>query len=142
MYKENNLILTKVTGADGSVYFDRLEKDVAYSVKVMKSDYSQSSEPILLNPRIENKLTVNLVVGKGNINVYAYNKQGLALSDLTAEVYDLYTNRKLGEAQLKEGLATIYGISADKTIYAKVVSDSGVGYSLSSDVKVSMLIVI
>ncbi len=135
LYKENNLILTKVTGADGIAYFDRLEKDVPYSVKVLKSDYSQSSEPLILNPRIENTITVNMVVGKGNVNVYGYNKQGVALDGLTAEIYDVYTNRKLGEAQLKEGLATIYGVSADKTVYAKLVSDSGVGYSLVSDIK-------
>lgn len=134
LFKEGNLILTKVTGADGIAFFDRLEQNVAYNVKVQKSDYAQNSEPLILNPRIENKITVNLVVGKGTVNVYGFDKKLLGLDGLTAEVYDLYTDRKLGQAQLKDGLATIYGISADKTIYAKIVSESGAGYSLSSNI--------
>lgn len=138
LFKDSYLILTKNTGADGIAFFDKLESGKTYFVKVFKGEYaSPQSKPIVLDPKVANKLEVNMVFGKGNIDVAIFDKQGNPLSNVNVELYDVFSTKQIGLATQTdaEGKAHFFGIGADKTVFAKAFNEKGVAYSLESGVQ-------
>ncbi len=141
LFKEGNLLLTKTTGADGIAFFDRLETGKVYNVKVVKGEYSTTSNTISLDARQQNKLEVKMVIGKGNVDVVVLNKNEEPVL-ASVELFNVYDDKSLGTANQTDstGTAHFYGIGADKTVYAKIITDAGTSYSLSSDVIASQTI--
>jgi len=136
LFKEGNLILTKNTGADGIAFFDRLEVGKTYSAKVTKGEYSSTSKPIVLDLRQENKLEVPMIIGKGNLDVLVYNLNNAPLENMTVQLYSAFTDKVVGQSVISDalGVAHFYGVSADKTVYAKVSSSKGTSYSLPLEI--------
>ncbi len=138
LFKDSYLILTKNTGSDGVAFFDKLETGKTYFVKVFKGEYaSPQSKPIVLDPKIANKLEVNMVFGKGNIDVAIFDKQGNPLSNVNVELYDFFTSKQFGVVSQTDadGKAHFFGIGADKTVFAKAFNEKGTAYSLDSGVQ-------
>lgn len=142
LMKEGNLLITKNTGADGIAFFDRLETGKVYNAKVIKGDYSQTSQPITLDARLENKLNVQMVIGKGQVDLSVLDKQGNPVSGAQVELYNLFTEKSIGSLTQTDatGLAHFYGISADKTVYAKITTSKGTSYSLASEIIASQIV--
>ncbi|PIU22153.1 MAG: hypothetical protein COT14_02630, partial [Candidatus Diapherotrites archaeon CG08_land_8_20_14_0_20_30_16] len=136
LFKEGNLLTQKLTGSDGIAFFDRLESGKSYNAKVVKGEYSQTSKPIILDPRYENKLEVQMVVGKGNVDVIVLDKSGSALKEINVELYNAFTEKSIGVPSQTDdsGIAHFYGVSADKTVYAKASNDKGTSYSLALNI--------
>ncbi len=138
LFKDSYLILTKNTGADGIAFFDKLESGKTYFVKVFKGEYaSPQSKPIVLDPKVANKLEINMVFGKGNIDVAIFDKAGNLLPNVNVELYDVFSTKQIGLATQTdvEGKAHFFGIGADKTVFAKAFNEKGLAYSLESGVQ-------
>jgi len=141
LFKEGNLLVTKTTGADGIAFFDRLESGKVYSAKVVKGEYSQTSSPITLDARLDNKLPVQMIIGKGQIDVSVLDKKGLPVN-AQVELYNAFTDKSIGSLTQTDasGLAHFYGVGADKTVYAKITTAKGTSYSLSSAVNANQIV--
>lgn len=111
----------RVTGADGVLYWDRLEEG-NYQVNMLKPGYGEKLSDLLsVRARQENYYTVSLPLGSGSLSIEVVDGEGQAVSGALISVYDYYNNQRIDNDVVTDssGLRTI-NLRSDRKVYLKV----------------------
>ncbi|MCX6798862.1 MAG: carboxypeptidase regulatory-like domain-containing protein, partial [Candidatus Diapherotrites archaeon] len=118
----------KVTGVDGKALFTALPLDTYFVYAVKKGFEGQNSDPITIVARQQNKLTITLPIGFGNIEAVVLNDEMQPVQGAIVEVINIVT----GEKEV-EGLTSLDGkypfnLRADKRVYLKIDAEGFLPY--------------
>ncbi len=117
-----------VTGADGIGEFTNLPLETYYVYAVKKGFEGKDSDPITLMSRQENKITVLLPIGFGNLEVLVLNDELQPVQGAVVEAINVIDEEKEQEAITTLDGKTIFNFRADKKIFFKVDAEGFLPY--------------
>ncbi|MBN2067189.1 MAG: hypothetical protein JW744_01850 [Candidatus Diapherotrites archaeon] len=110
----------RATGSDGMAEFTNLPLETYYVYAAKKGFEGKTSDPITIRPRIENRITIVLPIGWGNIELTVLSDEGQAVQGAIVEVMNSVLEEKEAEGITDiEGKYTV-NIRADKKVYFKI----------------------
>ncbi|RLG70878.1 MAG: hypothetical protein DRO04_00980, partial [Candidatus Iainarchaeum archaeon] len=127
----------KATGADGWVFFERLEEGT-YQVYAYKVGYGETlSKEVMVVPRQENKITVTLPIGYGTITFKVLDEEKNPIEGARITIYNVADDSVVEQNQLtnSEGEKSI-NVRADLTVYAYIEADGFSSY-ITSKIKMA-----
>ncbi len=117
-----------VTGADGEGEFTNLPLDTYYVYAVKKGFEGKNSDPVTLKARQENKATVVLPIGFGNIEVVVLNDEMQPVQGAVVEAMNAVEEEKEQEEITNLEGRTVFNFRADKKVYFKVDAEGFLPY--------------
>lgn len=117
-----------VTGADGKGSFSNLPLATYYVYAVKKGFEGKNSDPIAIKARQENKVTVVLPIGFGNIEVEVLNDELQPVQGAVVEAMGFVSNEKEQEEITSLEGKSVFNFRADKVVFFKVDADGFLPY--------------
>ncbi len=117
-----------VTGADGVGEFTNLPLETYYVYVVKKGFEGRDSDPITLRSRQENKITVVLPIGFGNLEVLVLNDELQPVQGAVIEAINVVDEEKEQEAITDLDGKAIFNFRADKKVFFKVDAEEFLPY--------------
>ncbi len=110
----------KVTGADGKAEFTNLPLGTYYIYAAKKGFEGKTSDPFTIKARQENKLTVELPIGWGSVEISVLSDEATAVQGAIVEAINAVTGEKEGEGITGLDGKYTFSLRADKKVYFKI----------------------
>ncbi len=122
-----------VTGLDGRATFERVQ-DGTYYVYAEKPGFgNKSSDPVAVNSRKQNTLTLLVPLGSGKIEVGVADEGGKAITNATIKAVDFSTTQALDEAGTDSDGKKVFSIRSDKQAFL-IVSANGYANAVTAPI--------
>lgn len=111
------------TGVDGKVTFTRLVADTYFAVVSKEGFESVTSQPVTVQDRTANALTVTLNIGFGNMVLLVMDDAQQPIASAKIQMIDAFSTELLQEGLSGADGTQSFSVRADKTVFFRISSN-------------------
>ncbi|MDP6670874.1 MAG: hypothetical protein QGI60_03590, partial [archaeon] len=121
----------KTSGFDGKAEFPGLALETFYIYAAKKGFEGKNSSPITIQARQENKISLVLDIGFGDLEVLVVDDQGEPVQGALVELHNIVLKEREEEALTSLDGITTFNTRADKKVFFRVDADGFLPYNTS-----------
>ncbi len=121
----------KTTGFDGKAEFPSLALETYYVYAAKKGFEGKNSSPITIQAREENKISIVLDIGFGDLEVLVVDDQGEPVQGALVELHNIVSGEREEESLTSLDGITVFNTRADKKVFFRVDAEGFLPYNTS-----------